>query len=71
MTRQMTEAQRAYETKRAAKAGVSLEKWLSQKARDRQQEARAREEAVKPPPPPKKPGFFSRLLDKAHKPLGS
>jgi len=71
MTRQMTEGQRAYEAKRAAKAGVSMEKWMSQKQRDRQQEARAREEAVKPPPPPKKPGFFSRLLDKAHKPLGS
>ncbi len=71
MTRQMTEGQRAYEAKRAAKAGVSLEKWLSQKERDRQQEVKAREEAAKPPPPPKKPGFFSRLLDKAHKPLGS
>ena len=67
----MTEGQRAYEAKRAAKAGVSLEKWLSQKERDRQQEAKVREEAAKPPPPPKKPGFFSRLLDKAHKPLGS
>lgn len=71
MTRQLTEGQRAYEAKRAAKAGVSLEKWLSQKERDRAQEARAREEAAKPPPPPKKPGFFARLLDKAHKPLGS
>ncbi len=71
MTRQMTEGQRAYEAKRAAKAGVSLDKWLSQKERDRAQEVRAREEAAKPPPPPKKPGFFSRLLDKAHKPLGS
>lgn len=71
MTRQMTEGQRAYEAKRAAKAGVSLEKWMSQKERDRKQEERARDEAAKPPPPPKKPGFFSRLLDKAHKPLGS
>lgn len=61
----MTEAQRAYETKRAQKAGVSLDKWLAQKEKDR---AAA---AAPPPPPaaPKKPGFLSRLLDKAHKPL--
>jgi hypothetical protein len=69
MTRQMSEGQRAYEAKRAAKAGVSLEKWLVQKERERAEEARAQAEAGKPPPPKKKPGFFSRLLDKAHKPL--
>jgi hypothetical protein len=66
----MSEGQRAYEARRAAKAGVSLDKWLSQKERDRQQEARDRDEAARPPPPPKKPGFFARLLDRAHKPLG-
>ena len=69
MTKTMTEGQRAYEAKRAAKAGVSLDKWLAQKERDRLQEERAREEAAKPPPPPKKPGFFARLLEKAQKPL--
>ncbi len=69
MTKQMSEGQRAYEAKRAAKAGVSLDKWMNQKERDRAQEARAREEAAKPPPPPKKPGFFARLLEKAQKPL--
>ncbi len=69
MTKQMSEGQRAYEAKRAAKAGVSLDKWMAQKERDREQEARAREEAAKPPPPPKKPGFFARLLEKAQKPL--
>jgi len=69
MTKSMTEAQRAYEAKRAAKAGVTLEKWLAQKERDRLQEERAREEAAKPPPPPKKPGFFARLIEKAQKPL--
>lgn len=69
MSKQMSEAQRAYEAKRAAKAGVSLDKWLSQKARDRAEETRARDEAAKPPPPPKKPGFFARLLEKAQKPL--
>ncbi|MCX7383644.1 MAG: hypothetical protein NT133_20020 [Alphaproteobacteria bacterium] len=69
MTKQMSEGQRAYEAKRAAKAGVSLDKWMAQKERDRKQEERAREEAAKPPPPPKKPGFFARLLEKAQKPF--
>ena len=69
MTRQMSDGQRAYEARRAAKAGVSLEKWLSQKERDRVQEIRAREEADKPPPPPRKPGFFARLLERAQKPF--
>ncbi len=65
----LTDAQRAYEARRAAKAGVSLEKWLAQKERERREEARAREKAAKPPAPPKPPGLFSRLLKKAEKPL--
>jgi hypothetical protein len=69
MTKPMSEGQRGYEAKRAAKAGVSLDKWMSQKDRDRKQEVRAREEAAKPPPAPKKPGFFARMLEKAHKPI--
>ena len=69
MTRDMSEGQRAYEAKRAARAGVSLDKWLSMKDRDRQQEARALEKATKPPERPKKQGLISRLLDRAHKPL--
>jgi hypothetical protein len=69
MTRQMSEGQRAYEAKRAAKAGMPLDKWLAQKEREREDEARARTEATKPPPAPKKPGFFSRLLARAQKPL--
>jgi hypothetical protein len=69
MTKQMTEGQRAYEAKRAAKAGMSLDKWMNQKERERAEEVRARAEAAKPPAPPKRPGFFSRLLDKAHKPI--
>lgn len=69
MTKQMTEAQRAYEARRAAKAGMSLDKWLGQKEKERAEEARAREAAAKPPEPPKKPGFFGRLLEKAQKPL--
>jgi hypothetical protein len=69
MTKQLTEGQRSYEEKRAAKAGVSLDKWLSMKDREKREAARAREEAVKPPPPAKKPGLISRLIDLAHKPL--
>jgi hypothetical protein len=63
-TTTMTEAQRAYEARRAAKAGMSLDKWLAEKEREKQAAARAAA-----PPPPKKPGLFSRLLDQAHKPL--
>lgn len=69
MTRQMSEGQRAYEQKRAAKAGMSLEKWLGMKERERLDAEREREKASKPPPEPKKPGFFGRLLEKAQKPL--
>jgi len=68
MTKPMSEGQRAYEAKRAAKAGMSLDKWLDSKERDKRDEERAREKAEKQAEP-KKPGFISRLLDKAHKPL--
>ena len=65
----MTEAQRAYEAKRAAKAGLTLERWL-----DRKEKAAAgeRESAVKPRPgetKSKPPSFLARLLEKAQKPL--
>jgi hypothetical protein len=70
MTKQMTEGQRAYEAKRAAKAGMSLDKWLAIKTREREAEEREREKAAaKAAAPPKKPGFFSRLIERAHKPL--
>ncbi len=61
----LTPAQRAYEEKRAAKAGKSLESWLDAK----QKRAAAEAKAAAPPPTPKKPGLISRLLDRAHKPL--
>ena len=48
---------------------MSLDRWLAQKEKDRAQEALAKAEATKPPAPPKKPGFFSRLLQRAEKPL--
>ncbi len=61
----LTPAQRAYEQKRAAKAGKTLEVWLDLKQKRAAEEAKA----AAPPPPPKKPGLIARLLDKAHKPL--
>ena len=60
-TKKMSEGQRAYEAKRAAKAGKKLDSWIEDK--------RKKQEVVAAPPPPKKPGLFSRLLDRAHKPL--
>lgn len=62
----MSDGKRAYESKRAAKAGMSLEKWLESKEKQAAQRAR---EAVVEKPSPKKPSLFSRLLEKAQKPL--
>ena len=44
--RKMTEGQRAYEAKRAAKAGISLDKWLTLKAKEEaaEHEHRCRDE---------------------------
>jgi hypothetical protein len=67
----MTEGQRAYEARRAARAGLSLDKWLAAKERDRLAEERAKAKATEAAKPAKPPGFFRRLLDRAHKPLGS
>lgn len=60
----LSKGQLAYEQERARKAGKSLDEWLKQKA---QTEAAAAKLAA--PQPAKKPGLFSRLLDKAHKPI--
>ena len=67
----LTEGQLAYEAKRAAKAGMSLDKWLAAKEREREAEAKAKAKAVEAAKPPKPPGFFGRLLERAQKPLGS
>jgi hypothetical protein len=67
--RDLTDGQRAYEQRRAAKAGVSLDKWLDTKRREQEAAAKARAKAEAPPPPPKPPGLLSRLIDRAHKPL--
>lgn len=65
--RKMTEAQRAYEEKRAKKAGLSLDKWLAEKQRERVAEAKAA--APEAPKPAKKPNLFQRLIERAEKPL--
>ena len=65
----LSDGQRAYEAKRAAKAGMSLEKWLASKQRQQEAEARAKEKATEPPRPAKKPGLLARLLERAQRPL--
>ena len=60
----MSAAQRAYEEKQAKKAGKSLDAWLAQK---RKQQVQAKPASVAAAP--KKPGFFSRLIERANKPL--
>jgi hypothetical protein len=67
--RKMTDAQRAYEARRAAKAGMSLEKWLASKEKRAAAAAKEAAAAKKAPEPPKKPGFLARLLERAQKPL--
>lgn len=62
--KKLSKGQLAYEQERAAKAGKSLDEWLKMKAR-----ADAAEARVAVPKPVKKPGFFTRLIDKAHKPI--
>lgn len=66
-SKDMTPAQRAYEERRAAKAGLTLDRWLADKDRRAAETARA----AAPPKPveARKPGFLSRLIDRAHKPL--
>ena len=69
----MTEAQRAYEAKRAAKAGMTLERWLERKekaaAEERGRAASAKPRQASAAAAKGKPGFLARLLERAHKPL--
>jgi hypothetical protein len=69
MSKELSEGQRAYEARRAAKAGMSLEKWLAEKEKRAAEEAQSQARAVAPPKPAKPPGFFARLLERAQKPL--
>ncbi len=45
-TKTLTEGQRAYEAKRAAKAGMSLDKWLATKQREAQAEFKAKQKVI-------------------------
>ncbi len=65
---EMSPGQRAYEARRAQKAGMTLDRWLEQKRRAEAAEAAAQVRAAKPAPA-KKPGLWSRLIERAHKPL--
>jgi hypothetical protein len=62
--KKLSKGQLAYEQERAKKAGKSLEEWMKAKAR-----AEAAEAKKTAPKIEKKPGLFSRLLEKAHKPI--
>jgi hypothetical protein len=70
-SRALTAGQRAYEAKRAAKAGMSLDKWLAEKDRQAADAARAEAKAaqIAAKQATKTPGFFGRLMERAHKPL--
>jgi len=67
--KKLTEGQRSYEAKRAAKAGMSLEAWLRDKEKRAKEEAAAAAKVTVAEAPAKKPSFFSRLMDRAHKPI--
>jgi hypothetical protein len=70
--KKLTGGQRAYEAKRAARAGMSLEKWLAGKEKRERAEAEAATKAARSATEevqPKKTGFFSRLMEKVTKPL--
>ena len=67
----LTEGQRTYEAKRAARAGMSLDKWLASKQRQQEAEAKAKLKAVEAVKPPKPQGLFGRLLERAQRPLRS
>ncbi len=64
----------AYETRRAEKAGMGLEKWMAEKDRRARAEREAIAEAKRKADPGRKaenakPGLLRRLLDRAHKPI--
>lgn len=67
--KKLTEGQRAYEAKRAAKAGMSLDAWMRDKEKRAKAEAADAAKSAAAEAPAKKPGFFSRLLERAQKPL--
>jgi hypothetical protein len=68
----LTSGQRAYEARRAAKAGMTLEKWLVEKetrAKAEAAEAAREAAAAAKAQEAEKKGWFGRLLDRAQQPL--
>ncbi len=63
----LTDGQRAYETRRAKEAGLSLDAWLARKARSAAPAVRA--DAARPTGGKKGKGLLARLLDRAHRPI--
>ena len=66
----MSHGQRAYEAKRAADAGMTIEAWLGKKRTDAARAVAAKRKAEMPAAAPKRKGLLGRLIDSAHKPLG-
>ena len=66
----LSAGQRAYEEKRAAKAGMTLEKWLGSKQRQQEAVQRTRQKLAEAAKPPKKPGLLSRWIERAQRPFG-
>ena len=64
----MSRGKLAYEARRAADAGMTLEAWLSKKTKEATRAAAEKLHVTKAAPPKPK-GFLARLLDRAHKPL--
>jgi hypothetical protein len=62
--KKLSKGQLAYEQERANKAGKSLDEWLKAKAKAEAEEAKKAAPRIE-----KKRGLFSRLIEKAHKPL--
>ena len=63
----LTPGQRAYEEKRAKKAGMKLDAWLRDK--EKRAVAEASPAVAAAPKPTGKPGLFSRLMERVTKPL--
>ncbi|HVE23743.1 MAG TPA: hypothetical protein VNC39_17375 [Acidocella sp.] len=62
--KKLSKGQLAYEQERARKAGKTFDDWMKDKTKA---EAEAAKKAA--PKIEKKPGLFSRLVERAHKPI--
>jgi hypothetical protein len=67
--KKLSKGQLAYEQERAKQAGKSLDDWMKAKIKAEAAEAKKAAAVAAAAKPAKKPGFFSRLIEKAHKPI--